>query len=61
VLSDGFILATAPPGSGKVAVTVSTSYGSTRGATSGAVGYVAKPSPCVDYLGTGITTKLFLG
>ncbi|HEX3706433.1 MAG TPA: right-handed parallel beta-helix repeat-containing protein [Mycobacteriales bacterium] len=61
VLSDAFILAKAPPGSGTVPVTVTTRYGTARGAHGGSLAYTANPGPCLDYVGTGITTKLFLG
>ena len=59
VVSGNYILATAPPGSGTVDVTVSTPHGSSPASSADQVTYQADPSPCVDYTGSGFTTALF--
>jgi hypothetical protein len=61
VLSANYLLATAPAGSGTVAVTVTTSHGTSAVSKLASVAYKAKPGPCADYLGTNVTTKLFTG
>ncbi|HWB67655.1 MAG TPA: right-handed parallel beta-helix repeat-containing protein [Mycobacteriales bacterium] len=57
-LSANYLIAQAPPGTGKVPVTVTTAAGTSRGTRSSQVTYQPHPLPCIDYLGTGLTTAL---
>jgi hypothetical protein len=59
VLSANYLLATAPPGSGTVDVTVTTPVGKSAASPADHLSYQANPSQCVDYSGSGYSTVLF--
>jgi hypothetical protein len=58
VLSGNYLVATAPPGHGTVAVTVTTGAGSSAAVSGDTVSYAQTPKPCVPLTGGGITTSL---
>ena len=60
VLSGNYIFATSPPlPAGPDNVTVTTGSGTSQTSSADQVTYESIPLPCVDYLGTGISTALF--
>jgi hypothetical protein len=61
VLSANYILATAPKTTGKMIVTVSDAHGASRAHSLATVTLSTHPAPCIDYLGTGLTTSLVTG
>ncbi|HVW80975.1 MAG TPA: right-handed parallel beta-helix repeat-containing protein [Mycobacteriales bacterium] len=58
VLSGDYIVATAPPGAGKVTVTVISAAGSSQRSAYSQLSYTKMPLPCQLSSGTGITTGL---
>lgn len=61
VLSDNYLLATAPPGQGTVDVTVTTAAGTSATSTADQVTFESNPPACMNDQGTGVSTKLFSG
>jgi len=61
VLSDNYIEATTPPGTGARDVTVTTPVGTSAMSTADQVTYQASPSACTPYTGSGYSTTLFAG
>ncbi|MBV9040535.1 MAG: IPT/TIG domain-containing protein, partial [Acidimicrobiia bacterium] len=61
VLSDNYIEATTPPGTGGRDVTVTTPLGTSKTSASDQVTYQASPSQCTPYTGSGFSTALAAG
>ncbi len=58
VLSANYLLATAPPGSGNVGVTVTTAAGTSALGPGTTLEYSATPGPCLPLVGSGFSTGL---
>jgi hypothetical protein len=58
VLSGNYLVATAPPGSGTVAITVTTPAGSSPAGTASEVRYSSVPTPCTPLVGGNFSTGL---
>jgi hypothetical protein len=58
VLSANYLLASAPPGRGGVAVTVGTAAGNSGPSSTGQVTYSQLPTPCLPFLGGNLSSSL---
>jgi hypothetical protein len=58
VLSSNYLVATAPPGAGPVAVSVTTPAGTSAPGPGTTLTYASNPAPCLPFIGGGLSTGL---